>query len=104
MQSASDRIKWFRLAINYSQPEMADLLGIDFIRYKNIEQRKARVSELEFEPLCRQFKGLVHFFTYGGELDLEALRVSDEPLERLLVAAIESNKKLEALPEGVLKI
>lgn len=103
MKAASDRIKWLRQVIGYNQAEMAELLGVDFFRYKNIEQKKARVTEGEFEPLCRKFKGLIHFLVYGGVISLDELLESKEPLERMLAAAIESGRGLDSLPEGLLK-
>lgn len=76
-----------------SQYDMAELIGCSVPRLKTVEYEKARVSEHEFDPLCRRFKNLCHFITYGEKIDVEKLENSGEPLENLLAVKIKERLK-----------
>lgn len=89
---AGDRLKALRMLMGLDQNEMAEILGIEPSRYKNVEAKKVRVAEDEFSAVCSRFPEYVHYLTYEGELDLEAMRRSQEALVKFAAAAIEAGK------------
>ncbi len=97
METMSRRIVWLRTSLGITQREMAGLVDCNFSRYKNVEHETVRVSEQEIMPLCKTFQNLCHFITFGGKIDLEALELSDEPLEKLLAEKLKAKRvSLEA--------
>ncbi len=101
METMGSRIVWLRTSLGITQHEMAELIGCGFSRYKTVEHETVRVSELEIMPLCKKFKNLCHFLTYGGEIDVDALSASPEPLEALLAAYIKAKPEIMRLTPSV---
>lgn len=94
--TAGDRLKALRELIGLTQSEFADFLNIEFSRYKNVESKKVRMSEGEFEAVCKNFPKLCEWITYEGDIKLSELKRSQEAFVKLAVAQIEAGR----IPEG----
>lgn len=89
---AGDRLKMLRALLGMTQMEMAKLLETDLARYKNIEHKKVKVNENEFECAGRQLPELLHYIVYEGETSLSSLQSSQKPLVRLIAAKINTGR------------
>ncbi len=93
---AGDRLKAIRELMGMTREEFGQLIDIDWVRIKNIEQKKARVAEDEFAKIGQMFPELMPWLTYEGDIDLEGLKTSQEKLCRLVAAKIEAGQ----IPSG----
>jgi len=93
---AGDRLKGLRELIGLRQDEMADMLDVPLIRYRNVEGKKVRMAEDEFSAVCSRFPEFALYLTYEGDIDFDALRTSQKKLVKLAAAAIEAGR----IPEG----
>ena len=91
-----ERLKALREMIGLTREEFAEMLNLDFIRIRNIEQKKVRVAEDEFAKIGKMFPELLHWLTFEGNISLDDLKNSDEKLCRLVAAKIEAGQ----LPSG----
>ncbi|MCO1336004.1 helix-turn-helix domain-containing protein [Microbulbifer sp. OS29] len=93
---AGDRLKVIRELMGLTRDEFAELLKLDYIRLKNIEQKRAKVAEFEYEQFGQRFPELIPFFTYEGDIVISDLSASNERLCRLVAAKIEAGQ----IPQG----
>lgn len=93
---AGDRLRALRVMIGLEREEMAELLGVSKTRYKNVEQKNARMAEDVIGPLCQKFPELCLYITCEGEIDLNKLKESQEKLVNVIAAKIEAG----LIPEG----
>lgn len=93
---AGERVKALRELIGFTREDFADLLGIDFVRLRNIEQRKVRMAEEEFAVIGKSFPEMIHWIAYEGDISLDGLRNSEENLCRLIAAKYVAGQ----LPDG----
>ncbi|MGI1677549.1 MAG: helix-turn-helix transcriptional regulator [Cellvibrionaceae bacterium] len=89
---ASQRLKALRLLMGFKQEEIANLLDIPAIRYKNVEIGRVKISEDEYSGIGKALPALLPWLVYSGPINLEELKVSDNANERLVAAAIESGR------------
>jgi len=93
---AGDRLRALRQLIGLKQDEMAELLGIKEIRYKNVEKKNVRMAEDEFSAVCSQFPEFSHYITHEGPINFDELQASQRKFVKFAAAAIEAGK----IPEG----
>lgn len=93
---AGDRLKALRILVGLTRDEMAELLDIPVVRYKNVESKKVRMAEDEYSAICSRFPEFSHYLTHEGHISLEELQASQQKLVRLAAAAIDAGK----IPEG----
>ena len=89
---AGERLKVVRDLMGVTRQDFADMLGIDFIRLRNVEQLRARMSEDEFAVIGEQFPELMPWLVYEGPVDLQALKDSQHHLCRLVAARIDAGQ------------
>ena len=87
---AGERLKGLREITGLTQAEFAEVTGLSLIRLRNLEHKKARVAEDEFEKIGVLFPQFVHWMTYEGDIDMEDLKNSDQNLCRLIAARIDA--------------
>ena len=85
---AGERLKGLREITGLTQAEFAEVTGLSLIRLRNLEHRKARVAEDEFEKIGELFPEFVHWMTYEGDISIEDLKNSDQLVCRLFAAKI----------------
>jgi plasmid maintenance system antidote protein VapI len=93
---AGERLQVMRELMGVTRVDFADMLGLDFFRLKNIEQKKCRMGEEEFAKIGAMFPEMLFWLTFEGDISLEELRNSPATLVRLIAAKIEAGQ----LPQG----
>jgi transcriptional regulator with XRE-family HTH domain len=93
---AGDRIKALRELVGITREEFANNLEIDFIRLRNIEQKKCRVSEDEIAKICAAFPEVGPWLAWEGDISLDSLKESQRALCKLIAAKIEAGQ----IPQG----
>ncbi|MFS1525791.1 helix-turn-helix domain-containing protein [Microbulbifer sp. 2304DJ12-6] len=93
---AGERLKAIRELMGLTREEFANLLSLDMIRISNIEQKRAKVAEEEFEKVGQRFPELIPYLAYEGDIVLADLKASDEKLCALVAAKIEAGQ----IPRG----
>lgn len=93
----NERVRAIRELLGLTQEKFASHLGVQFVRYRNIEQGQCRVAEEEFATLGKNFPELLPFITFEGPISLSALQQSENNFLRLAAAKIEA----EQLPKAV---
>lgn len=87
-----DRIKAVRLLLGLGREEFADLIGVSFNRYCNVEQKRAKLGEEEIVAVCLRFPEFTHWMAYEGIIRVSDLRDSDDSLCRLIAAKIDAGQ------------
>lgn len=87
-----ERLQLIREIIGLTREEFSEILGIDQIRLKNMEQTKCRVAEDEFEKIGLHFPQLLPWLAYEGDITMESLKESDDRLIKLAVARIQAGQ------------
>jgi len=93
---AGQRLKGLRELMGLTREEFGEIVGIDWVRMKNIEQQKVRMAEDEFAKIGAMFPEVMPWLTYEGYIDVDDLKNSQENLCRLIAAKIEAKQ----IPEG----
>ncbi|WP_299940172.1 helix-turn-helix transcriptional regulator [uncultured Microbulbifer sp.] len=93
---AGDRLRAIRELMGLTRDDFAEQLGLDFIRIQNIERKKAKVAELEYERIGLRFPEFISFLTHEGDILVSELSTSSEKLCRLAAARIEAG----IIPQG----
>lgn len=94
--TAGQRLKAIRLLADLKQMEFCELSGIDYDRLRNIEPKKQRMADEDFQKICSLLPPLSEYLTHGGTISVSALKQLDLKLARLLVMHIE----LGEIPTG----
>lgn len=87
-----DRLKAVRLLFGLGREEFADMIGISFNRYCNVEQKRAKLGEDEIAAVCSRFPEFTHWMAYEGVILVNELKHSSESLCRLVAAKIEAGQ------------
>lgn len=85
-----ERLKMVRVLLGLTQPQFAEHLGIDFLRVKNCEQLKIKVSETEYDALAIHYPELFPFFAHEGVINSEELRASKNARSRLIMSKFDA--------------
>jgi transcriptional regulator with XRE-family HTH domain len=93
---AGDRLRAIRLLLGLQRQDFAQQLGIDLVRYNNVEAKKVRMAEDEFHAVLSKFPEFMPWLTVGGNISLAALRASDNVAVRTIAKKYEDRM----LPEG----
>ncbi|AZZ94707.1 XRE family transcriptional regulator [Hahella sp. KA22] len=93
---AGERLKGLRELAGFTRQEFSNITNIELTRLTNLEKLKARVAEDEYEKLGLLFPDIIQWLAFEGDISLEALRVSENKLCRLLAARFEAGQ----IPEG----
>ncbi|WP_444894937.1 helix-turn-helix domain-containing protein [Microbulbifer sp. SSSA005] len=93
---AGDRLRVIRELMGLTRDEFAELLGFDYVRLRNVEQKRAKMAEFEYEQVGKMFPELIPYLTYEGNIVISELTASKEELCRLMAAKIEAGQ----IPRG----
>src|SRR5690554_6069367 len=93
---AGTRVKAIRELTGFTRSDFAADLGMDFMRLRNVEQLKAKVSEDEFCAIGKAIPELIHYLVYGGIVHKAQLKDSDNAFARLIYARLEAGQ----MPDG----
>ncbi|MCO1336003.1 helix-turn-helix domain-containing protein [Microbulbifer sp. OS29] len=93
---AGDRLRVIRELMGLTRDEFAELLKMDYVRLRNVEQKRAKVSEFEYEQAGKLFPELIPYFAYEGDIVVSELAESEQELCRLMAAKIEAGQ----IPRG----
>ncbi|MCO1336002.1 hypothetical protein MO867_16855 [Microbulbifer sp. OS29] len=85
---AGQRLKGMRELLGITREDFSGLVDIPWIRMKSIEQQKVRMAEDEFAKIGHKFPEFMPWITYEGDIVVEDLRNSSEPLCQLAAAKI----------------
>lgn len=93
---AGERVKVIRELMGITREDFAQVVNIEFIRLRNIEQGKVRMAEDEFAKVCSVFPEMMAWLTIEGEISLDSLKNSQQTLCKLMAAKIEAGQ----IPKG----
>ncbi|WP_377516962.1 hypothetical protein [Microbulbifer taiwanensis] len=85
-------MKAVRELMGLTRNEFGELVGIDWVRLRNVEQLNAKMGEDEFAKIGQMFPELMPWLTYEGDIVMEDLKSSQEKLCRLIAAKIEAGQ------------
>lgn len=89
-QSAGKRLQVIRELIGLRREDFAEAFGLDFVRLRNIEQDKCKVSEFEFEQIGKRMPELLPWLAYAGEISIEQVKENNDTYMRLIAARLEA--------------
>jgi transcriptional regulator with XRE-family HTH domain len=89
---AGERLRFLRELMGLTREQFANTIGIDFIRLRNMEQKRCRVGEDEFAKIGLLFPEIIPWIIFEGDINLELLKVSDQVLLHLVAAKIEAGQ------------
>lgn len=97
---AADRLKHLRELMGLPQKEFSQLLGIDFIRYKNIEWKRTKLGEEDFAAIGRVIPDFLLWIACATDGEWNRLMNSQSKWTRLIGARIEAGQAPHGALEG----
>lgn len=89
---AGQRLKAIRELMGMTRDEFCELVGVEWVRLRNVEQLNAKMAEDEFAKIGRMFPELMPWLTYEGDIVVDDLRNSQEKFCRLVAAKIDAGQ------------
>ncbi|NRB42435.1 MAG: helix-turn-helix transcriptional regulator [Pseudomonadales bacterium] len=93
---AGERLQGLRELTGLTQAQFAEMLDINYVRLRNIEQKKARMAEDEFAKIGALLPEFIFWLTFEGDINMDDLKNSTENLCKLAAAKIEAGQ----IPKG----